>query len=160
MNRNQDILTAYEMNRRSLVRIAMSITGNMDDAEDAVQAVIARTLEHTPNVRDALQFLKVAVRNEAISQWRKMSARQKIEQSLPLDEEDIPYDFDNLATSVEAFVEQNLSASVRKVVRSVFYNGNSYHETSLQLGVSVSTVNKHVVTALQRLRKHFKDTAS
>lgn len=54
------------MNRQSLVRIAMSITGNMDDAEDAVQAVIARTLEHTPDVRDALQFLKVAVRNEAI----------------------------------------------------------------------------------------------
>lgn len=156
MNNDTDIETAYSVQRVRLIRMAEAIVGSHADAEDIVQSVILRIIEQGEPISAPMSYLNTAVRNEAVGHWRKLNARQRIEQSLPLNEEDIPADLDRLSIAVDKAVESQLAPAVRRVVRSVFYSGNSYIKAAGELGISPSTVNKHIVTALRVLRKYFK----
>ena len=67
-------LSAYQEHYASLSALAVSITGNVQDAEDVMQAVLLRFLEYPERItsaRNLRSFLQIAVRNQAIDLLRK-----------------------------------------------------------------------------------------
>lgn len=57
---------------------------------------------------------------------------------------------------VQSAVQSLLSGRERQVVDKIYAEGLSYKETAERLDVSVSMINKCIVSALKKLRTHFK----
>lgn len=157
-----ELETVYLDCRVRLVRIAFCLLGDHDDARDMVQDVFLSIIEKPVAADKAEAYLATAVRNRALDRLRSLSRRQRVERMLPLDDDVLlsmaDYDDDDMSDTVaevNRIVATGLSPSVRNVVREVFYRRNSYREAAEHLGISVATVNKHVVSALRILRNRF-----
>lgn len=144
-----------------LVRIAFCLLGDHDEARDTVQDVFLSIIEKPVAADKAEAYLATAVRNRALDRLRSLSRRQRVERMLPLDDDvllsvaDCEDDMSDTVAEVNRIVATGLSPSVRSVVREVFYRRNSYRDAAAHLGISVATVNKHVVSALRILRNRF-----
>ena len=154
--------TVYLSCRERLTRLAAVLLGDDDEARDIVQDVFLSLIEHPVAADKAEAYITAAVRNRALDRLRSLSRRQIVERMLPLDDDtllsiaDSDDDEAAMAAEVNSFVASGLSPSVRDVVREVFYRRHTYREAAESLGISVATVNKHVVSALRLLRNRFK----
>ena len=156
------IETVYLNCRGRLVRLAATLLGDDDEARDIVQDVFLGLIERPVAADRAEAYIMAAVRNRALDRLRSLSRRQRVERMLPLDDDillsvaDCDDDMSDTVAEVNRFVADGLTPSVRNVVREVFYRRRSYREAAEHLGISVTTVNKHVVSALRLLRNRFK----
>ena len=78
-------LSAYQEHYASLSALAVSITGNVQDAEDVMQAVLLRFLEYPERItsaRNLRSLLQIAVRNQAIDLLRKRGRSIPTEQEV------------------------------------------------------------------------------
>lgn len=53
-------------------------------------------------------------------------------------------------------IETLLTAREKEVVGKIYSDGLSYLKASESLGVTVAAINKNLVSALKKLRSHFK----
>lgn len=161
MTTSTELETVYMSCHRRLVRIAATLLGDTDDARDTVQDVFLNIIEKPVATDKPEAYLTMAVRNRALDRLRSLSRRQRVERMLPLDDDillsvvDGDDDMADTVAEVNNFVANVLSTSVKNVVEEVFYRRHSYREAADNLGISVSTVNKHVVSALRLLRNRF-----
>lgn len=162
MTETTAIETVYLNCRVRLVRLAATLLGDDDEARDIVQDVFLGLIERPVAADRAEAYIMAAVRNRALDRLRSLSRRQRVERMLPLDDDillsvaDCDDDMSDTVAEVNRFVADGLTPSVRNVVREVFYRRRSYREAAEHLGISVTTVNKHVVSALRLLRNRFK----
>ncbi len=162
MTETTAIETVYLNCRGRLVRLAATLLGDDDEARDIVQDVFLGLIERPVAADRAEAYITAAVRNRALDRLRSLSRRQRVERMLPLDDDillsvaDCDDDMADTVAEVNRFVADGLTPSVRNVVREVFYRRRSYREAAEHLGISVTTVNKHVVSALRLLRNRFK----
>lgn len=162
MTETTAIETVYLNCRGRLVRLAATLLGDDDEARDIVQDVFLGLIERPVAADRAEAYIMTAVRNRALDRMRSLSRRQRVERMLPLDDDillsvaDCDDDMSDTVAEVNRFVADGLTPSVRNVVREVFYRRRSYREAAEHLGISVTTVNKHVVSALRLLRNRFK----
>ncbi len=148
-----DIEQIYRRNFERLYAIARSIAGD-EVGRDVVHDVFMKifNFEKLPANVDA--YLIVAVRNRALDAVKQMSTRRRIENSLPLDLTEIPSTVE--PDRLNYIIKHELSPKVREVVEKVFFEQRSYKEAADELDLSVATINKHIVTALRKLRIYFK----
>lgn len=142
------------------MRLAMSLLHDEDEARDAVQEVFLKILESGIRIENPMALILRSVRNACLNRLSRLDTREKIRQRLtlhpPADETDpeLPHE------EVLSAVRNLLTERERQTIYRVYSDGMSYKEASQDLGVSTATINKHIVTALRKLRDHFKTRKS
>lgn len=140
--------------RRSLLRTAYLLTGNVADAEDLVQSALAKTYSAWDRIEDmgALDgYVRRAIVNTHISWWRGRRMEE-----LPTDEipdqavADHAADSDLQHTMRQAV--DRLPERMRAAVLLRYYEDMTEAEVADVLGVSLGTVKSTVARAVAKLR--------
>ena len=139
------------------MRLAISLLHDEDDARDAVQEVFIRLWETDTEVENPMAFVVRSVRNVCLNRIAATDTRERFVRRYSLDEADGPdTDAEVRGREIQSAVETLLSPRERQVVDRIYSRGMSYKETAHSLDVSVALINKCIVSALKKLRTHFK----
>ncbi len=142
---------------RSLRQAAYVLTGSTEDAEDLLQAVLARTFARWSRVRrdDPVAYVRRALVNAYVDQWRRRRVLTEQPTDTPPDRvsTDATAGHDRLADREHlAFLLAALSPRERAMVVLRYYFDRSEAEVADALGCSVGTVKSTCSRALVRLR--------
>ncbi len=143
-----------ESRRRSLLRSAYLLTGNLADAEDLVQSALAKTYQAWDRIEDrkALDgYVRRAMVNTHISWWR----RRKVDEYPTDDIPDQPVadwsassdTYDSLRRAIDRLPQRMRAAVVLR-----FFEDMTETEVADVLGVSQGTVKSTVSRAVAKLR--------
>lgn len=138
----------------------MSLLHEEDEARDIVQEVFLRILESNIRMENPMAVIIRSVRNACLNRISKLDTREKIRQRLTLQSATVDSETGLNHEEVLSAVKQLLTPREQQIVDRIYSEGMSYKEASENLGVSEATINKHIVTALKKLRNHFKTCKS
>ena len=153
------MVSAYEANRRLFFNIAYTYVRDTAIAEDIVQDAFVKAMEiaRDTEIAHPKAYLVTAVRNRSInfiaSQARNNtvpldnSAALSVVSSEPL-QDTILEDREKLRVFITAL--EALPPKCKRVLLLKKLHGLSLRETAETLGISVSTVQKHLTKALYR----------
>ena len=149
----------YDLTATRLVRYAVALTRNQDDAEDALQAAMVRIALKPRALAGARQpwayFLRV-VRNEALNITRRKRPSQLLEAWVESGENGSPlFDESELKHSVQAALRKLPPAQSEVVVLKV-WEEMTFAEIAQVLGESPNTVASRYRYALEKLTGHLQ----
>lgn len=151
-SRDADFADYLAARRSGLLRTAYAITGDLHDAEDVLQTVLAKAYLAWGRIDDPDAYCRRAIINEHNSLWRRaFKRRETAVEWLPEDARTDAYD-DGTATTLWQFV-QTLPRRQRAVVVLRYYEELSESEVAEALGISVGTVKSQCSRALAALRE-------
>ncbi|MBI5368939.1 MAG: sigma-70 family RNA polymerase sigma factor [Planctomycetes bacterium] len=144
---------------RPLVRYALSLTGDLERARDAVQETFLELVRHAPTVdrHRPAPWLFTVCRTRAIDRARKESHMQTTD-SAALAAQPSPAPAPEAAAAAREEAEQarrllaRLPAKEQEVVRLRFQEGLRYKEIAAVTGLTVNHVGVLLHGALARLR--------
>ena len=163
MNQNNIPLeTLFKRHYRQMHRLATVLLHDEAESKDIVHDVFEQLIA-SPQTRlreeTAAAFLLTCVRNRCLNAIRSRRIQENIGRHILLD-------LDTTVTSDEPFQEElkalregidKLAPPVcREIVERHFRDGLTFREIALLLGVSETTVYKHLRSALSQLRTHIK----
>lgn len=70
------------------------------------------------------------------------------------------FDINGRNDEIRTAIQKLLTPREREVVDRIYTEGLSYKDAAENLGVSVASINKNIVSALKKLRGHFKTVKS
>jgi RNA polymerase sigma-70 factor (sigma-E family) len=139
---------------RALLRTAYLLTGNLADAEDLVQAALAKTYLAWDRIvdRGALDgYVRRAIVNTHISWWRRRRVQEFPTDDLP-DQAVADHAGDSdLQETVRRAIDR-LPQRMRAVLVLRYYEDMTEAEVAERLGVSLGTVKSTVSRAVAKLR--------
>jgi RNA polymerase sigma-70 factor (sigma-E family) len=140
---------------QALLRAALALTGNPADAEDLLQATLAKAYQSWDRIDDpgALDtYVRRVMVNTHISGWRRRRVDEYPTDELPDSAlaEDATTDSD-LHDVVRRAIDR-LPRQMRAAVMLRFYDDMTEPEVAAALGVSVGTVKSTVARAVAKLR--------
>lgn len=138
------------------MRLAVSMLHDADEARDVVQEAFLRLWESEAEIANPEGMVVRAVRNACLNRIEHAEVRERFRKRYPLESSALQDDGDDACAEVRAAMGRLLSERERQVVERVYADGMTYKEAAQSLDVSVSLINKCVVSALKTLRKHFK----
>ena len=142
-----------------MYRMAFSMVENADDAKDAVNQVFAQLWRGKPQVvRESFRgYLLAATRNQCLHQLRSRQLQRQMENDL-LQEQDMAISENEerkeLLQQLKQVIEDHLTEQDRRVLSLHYEEEMTYSETAKVLGISASTVNKHITRSLAKIRKN------
>ncbi|MEM9388235.1 MAG: RNA polymerase sigma factor [Pseudomonadota bacterium] len=152
----QSLVDSIEQHRLEVSRFLSGRVGCVDAAADLFQSIVENLLRRDPDppIEDVRAFLFQAAKNAALNHQRAERTRAKfVGQIAPLlgdrsdrSPEAIAEFEDELARVNQAL--QRLPVLTRKIFALYRLHGARQQDIAAQLGVSVSTVEKHVRRAL------------
>jgi RNA polymerase sigma-70 factor, ECF subfamily len=134
------------------------LLGRSEDAQDAMQTAFVRAFRELPRFRGESSLktwlYRIAV-NESVGVLRKRRDPKELE-------EDCMRVADGSATVVEQIAVRNAlartSASHRAILVLRFWEGLSYEEIGLVLGLSLGAVKMRLHRARESFRKHYEES--
>ena len=171
----EELVTRYE---RKIFRVTRNITGNMQDAEDAMQEAFLKSYEHLANFKGDSRFYTWLVRiavNEALMKLRSRHPGEfSIDEEVGVGGEELmPRELDDWGPTPEERYQQVemqeiLSEAIDKLepdFRIVFILRDveelSTEETAKLLGLSITATKSRLLRARlklrQRLNRHFRE---
>jgi len=146
--------------RPTLVRIAHSVTGCREDAEDAVQASLLKAMAAWPRVATQEEwrqqaYVRKIVVNTCRSGWRKWGSRVVVGETPELSQASSSEAFDDRALVRQAL--GRLPARQREVLLLRYYADLSEAEIAQRLGCAPGTVKSSAARALRALRSMLPD---
>lgn len=142
------------------MRLAISLLHEENEARDVVQEVFLKFWESNIRVENPVAFLIRAVRNACLNRINMLDTRDKVRQRLTLDSQTDDFDIDGRNEEVRLAIQKLLTPREREVVDRIYTMGLSYKDAAENLEVSAATINKNIVSALKKLRNHFKSFKS
>lgn len=142
------------------MRLAMSLLHEEDEARDVVQDVFLKLWESNIRVENPTAFIIRSVRNACLNRIKMLDTRDKIQQRIMLDTPPDDFDIDGRNNEVISAIQKLLTTREQDIVNRIYAEGLSYKDAAENLGVSVASVNKYIVSALKKLRTHFKTCKS
>ena len=139
---------------RALLRSAYLLTGNVADAEDLVQAALAKTFLAWDRIEDraALDgYVRRAIVNTHISWWRRRRVEEYPTDEIPDQAIDDHAGSSDLQDSMRRAVDR-LPQRMRAAVVLRYYEDMTEAEVAEVLGVSLGTVKSTVSRAVAKLR--------
>lgn len=149
--------TLYKRCLPPSMRLAFSLLHDEHEARDIVQGVFLKLWESEARVENPMTFVMRSVRNACLNRINMLDTHDKILRRITL--ESPPDDYDaELQNNEEILsaISKLLTKREQEIVERIYTEGMSYKETAESLGISVSAVNKNIVSALKKLRNHFK----
>jgi RNA polymerase sigma-70 factor (sigma-E family) len=138
----------------ALLRMAIMLTGNRADAEDLVQAALAKTYLAWDKINDraALDaYVRRAMINTHISWWRRRKLEEFPTDELP-DQAVADHARDSDLAEVVRRALDRLPRRMRAAVMLRYFEDMTEPEIAALLGVSLGTVKSTVSRAVARLR--------
>lgn len=163
---SDDTLTStFTSMRQRLLAMAERITGNRDEAADAVQDAFVRLWKHRGEInteRAAAGMSVTAVHNMSIDVVRRRVARPTVAvdeaRDMAADRgEPSPADRDEAYAQVEAIIEHELSPVQRSIVRLRECDGIDYDEIARRLGLQPANVRVQLSRARKRIREIYRE---
>ncbi|MFA5630625.1 MAG: RNA polymerase sigma factor [Porticoccaceae bacterium] len=168
IDKNQDVMSVFVESQTVLKRFLRRFSSNAHDIEDICQETILRALEaeRTKEITAPRAFLFGISKNIVRKKLDRESKRL-----VDLIEDLTPQEYVDTGPSLEECVDsQRQMARFAEAVRAlprqcqkVFVlkkvYGHSHQEISKELGISISTVEKHVAAGLKRCAEHMERTA-
>lgn len=139
---------------RALLRTAYLLTGNLADAEDLLQAALAKTYEAWDRIEDrgALDgYVRRAMVNTHISWWRRRRVQEFPTDDLP-DRAVADHTGDSDLQEALRRAVDRLPLRMRTAVLLRYYEDMTEAEVAERLGVSLGTVKSTVSRAVAKLR--------
>ena len=159
--RNEKLETLFRQHYRQMYRLAMVLLHDDAESKDIVHDVFAQLIASSAELHEetAAAFLLTSVRNRCLNVIRGRKIQERIQRLylLDLDTTIIPPDL--FREESEALAEGVILLAppvCREVVELHFRDGLTFREVALRLGVSETTVYKHLRHALQQLHEHLK----
>jgi RNA polymerase sigma-70 factor (sigma-E family) len=138
----------------SLLRMAYLLTGNQADAEDLVQAALAKTYQAWDRIEDrnALDgYVRRAMVNTHISWWRRRRVEEYPTDDIP-DRPAADHAGDSELSDTLQRALDRLPSRMRAAVMLRYYEDMSEAEVAAALGISQGTVKSTVSRAVAKLR--------
>lgn len=142
------------------MRLAISLLHEEEEARDVVQEVFLKLWETKITVENPMAFIIRAVRNACLNRISLLDTRDKIRQRMMLDPTAEDFDIESRNFEVRQAIQKLLTPREQDVVERIYSDGLSYKDAAENLDVSVATINKNIVSALKKLRNHFKTRKS
>lgn len=152
----------FREHHAAAMAFAVHYTGSVHEAEEVVQQVFLRLWEKRDTIDIAgatRSYLLAAIRNTAISNWRKETVRQEKEHAAgAMHPEGIQPD--SPAWELERLYQDALEALPERC-REVFILSRQqqlkYHEIASVMNISVKTVENQMGKALKIMHKELKE---
>ena len=155
----QKLEDVYLKNKQGLFSLALSVTRNVSEAEDAVHNAIIRLAKRTSDVKgDYTAYVFAAVRNSAIDMIRKSKRRNEAVTDIFDDSQVSSHELPNKGIITEErnklIREQlaSLNEKQREVVILKLYSGLTFEQIAETLDEPLSTVSSRYARTLKSLK--------
>lgn len=157
-NKEIEFETLYDEMYWRMLRLAYTMLHDGEAARDVVQGVFTRLLEGRMGLNASVEpaYLLTCTRNACLNLLARRRLEDRVGQEVAAELYETNEADEQRWAEVEDAIGQVLSPQDQRVLRLCYEEGKSYRETADHLGISVSAVNKHIVQALRKLRRHFK----
>ena len=158
---NGDVESFTELCRHyypAMVAIAHSILGDRHLAEDAAQQAFAKAAVKLPQLKKESRFaawLAVICRNVAKDMARNVGAGLRVCPTDDLSMIAAKSRDDDTAEAVREAISK-LSASARELIFLRFYDGMSYEQISVVLGISEEAINGRLRRAKKKMAEYLR----
>ena len=163
----EELVNRYE---RRIFRLAMNITQNREDAEDATQDAFLKSYQHLDNFQGDSRFYTWLVRiavNEALMRLRRRRPNvSSLDEPIEADGELMPREIEDWGPTPEQRYREtelnsilsNAISSLDPIYRAVFVLRDveqiSTEETAEMLGISIPAVKSRLLRARLKLRSN------
>ncbi len=152
----------YKLYSKAMFNVAMRITNDYAEAEDALQEAFLNAFQHLPNFKGDSTFgswLKKIVVNQALAalrkrrvEWTSMEERDFADEDLSAEEETMNFRVDQIRQAI-----QQLPEGYRVVLSLYLLEGYDHQEIGEVLGISESTSKSQYSRAKQKLMQFLKN---
>jgi RNA polymerase sigma-70 factor (ECF subfamily) len=142
-----------------MIRLAKRMLYDDEESLDVVSEVFATLIKTDIAPRNMESYLMKSVRNRCLNVIRGRKIQERVQRLylFDIDTSVIPPDlFREEAKALSEGISLLSPPVCREVVELHFRDGLTFREVALRLGVSETTVYKHLRHALQQLREHLK----
>lgn len=158
---NETMTSTFDRLRQRLLGMAQRITGNGDDAADAVQDAFARLWMRRSQLSDdvACGTAVVAVRNASLDAVRRRCSRHSVALEDACTAADEPTSWTERAEAyrqVRAIIDTQLTEAQRQVLVMHDFEGRSFDEIAEVLGVSVESARMRLSRARKAVRECYR----
>lgn len=147
--------TLYKQLFLPAMRLALSLLHDEEEARDVVHEVFSKIWESNKRIENPSAFIIRAVRNASLNRISLLDTRTRVIRQLSLELHTEEVDAECNEEVLDA-INSLLTTREQQIVDKIYQEGLSYKKTARMLDISESTVNKHVVSALKKLRCHFR----
>ena len=146
---------------RQMYRLATILLHDDAESKDVVHDIFAHLLRNSPDLREdtAEPYLLTSVRNRCLNVINSRQRHERIERLylLDLDTTILPTErLDEELKALQKGIAQLNPPVYRDIIKQHYRDGVTFKEIAFRLGVSETTVYKHLRRALNQLRTHLK----
>ena len=152
----------FKQHYRQMYRLATILLHDDAESKDVVHDIFARLLDDHRNLREetAESYLLTSVRNRCLNVIRSRQIQERVERLylLDLDTTIIPTErLDEELKTLHKGIGLLEPPVCRDIIMQHFRDGVTFKEIARRMGISETTVYKHLRRALSQLRTHFND---
>ena len=162
MTDQQKLEKLFKQHYRQMYRLATILLHDDAESKDVVHDIFARLVDDHRDLREdtAESYLLTSVRNRCLNVIRSRRIQERVERLylLDLDMTIIPTErLDEELKTLYKGIDLLEPPLYRDIIIQHFRDGATFKEIACRMGVSETTVYKHLRRALSQLRTHFKD---
>ena len=151
----------FKQHYRQMYRLATMLLHDDAESKDVVHDIFAHLLRNSQDLREetAESYLLTSVRNRCLNVIRSRQIQERVEHLYLLDLDTNITPTERLAEELEALykgIDQLEPPVCRDIIMQHFRDGITFKEIANRLGVSETTVYKHLRRALNQLRTQLK----
>ena len=159
--RERQVERLFKLHYRAMYRLASILLHDDDESKDIVHDVFARLLVEQVELQDdtAQSYLLLSVRNRCMNVIRNHKIHQQVHRYLLSTselEDTSPEDFERLVDMLQVGINELFPPICQEVIRLHFTEGLTFSEIAKRMGVSETTIYKHLRNALDQLRQTLK----
>ena len=151
----------FKQHYRQMYRLATILLHDDAESKDVVHDIFAHLLRNSQDLREdtAESYLLTSVRNRCLNVIRSRQIQERVEHLYLLDLDTTITPTERLEEELEALykgIDQLEPPVCRDIIMQHFRDGITFKEIANSLGVSETTVYKHLRRALNQLRTQLK----
>ena len=151
----------FRQHYRQMYRLATMLLHDDAESKDVVHDIFAHLLRESQDLREetAEHYLLTSVRNRCLNVIRSRQIQERVEHLYLLDLDTNITPTERLEEELEALykgIDQLEPPVCRDIIMQHFRDGITFKEIANRLGISETTVYKHLRRALNQLRTQLK----
>ena len=160
-DKTRHIESLFKQHYQAMYRLAFMMLHDEEESRDIVHDVFARLLDGDIRFDSdkAGAFLLSCVRNSCLNVMRTQDSHERAMRDFPIDDE-IASDSEAFESEIKA-LQDGISLLTPPVCREIillhYRYGLTFKQIATQMGVSETTIYKHLRNALNQLRLTIKD---